>query len=823
MTLAAFSWVMVSLSGCGGGGSGGSGPTTPAEQPVAPVPSFVQLSSAAGEFIGQGKTYRYDLSSARITVTASGSLLTISIAGDERWSGRFQLPGGLTQLQVGTYPNLPALAAAPAAAAGMAWFGDSRQCGESIGQLTITKASYQLGSLTELEAQFEQRCAAQAPALSGQIRWFASDTTAPPGPAAVPATLWSASASNVPATGNYIYLESQAGDPVGQGGSFNYTQATALISTTAGTGAVAFSVRGDKTWTGSFYGMDSLTQLRTGYYPNLTRYPIFNPVRGGFAWAGSTSCAETQSWFAVDSVSYSGNTLTAIELRFEQKCGSSVGVLRGQIRWRADDPTTAPGPVDPPPTTLWRAPPAAVPAAGSYVYLQSQTGDTAGQGRTLLYTPANAVLTVGTANGATQVNVQGDMRWSGQFAPMSSPAQPRPGYYGSLQRFPFHNPQRGGLSWTGDGSICSNLTGWFVVDAVSYLPTGALSSLSLRFEQFCDGSVAALRGQLRWSAGDAVPSPGPQVPVPTGLWAPAAGATPIAGTYVYLESAAGDRVGGGRTYLYTKATAELSVSLLDRVASVAVTGDQRWNGRFSAMSSLTELQVGYYGEVTRIGFQNPLRGGMDWNAGCNSIGGWFAVDSLTRVNGVVQTFELRFEQYCDGSLAPLRGKVRWDASDTTAPPGPVVPPASLWRAPASSVPPTGNFLYLQSEPGDPVGQGQTYLYGINGQNFALSGSGNQVSVVVGIEWRGQFLAMNHLQQLEPGYYSNLGRAPFHNPVRGGLTWAGLSGSCNAIAGWMVVDSVQYSNGSLSALELRFEQLCDGVSSPLRGQIRWRAN
>lgn len=82
---------------------------------------------------------------------------------------------------------------------------------------------------------------------------------------------------------------------------------------------------------------------------------------------------------------------------------------------------------------------------------------------------------------------------------MNTLSQLQPGYYGNLQRYPFHNPIRGGLSWSGDGRGCNTLSGWFVVDKVSYVQD-QLSEINLRFQQNCEGGSAALRGRIRWSA-----------------------------------------------------------------------------------------------------------------------------------------------------------------------------------------------------------------------------------------------------------------------------------------------------------------------------------
>jgi len=40
--------------------------------------------------------------------------------------------------------------------------------------------------------------------------------------------------------------------------------------------------------------------------------------------------------------------------------------------------------------------------------------------------------------------------------------------------------------------------------------------------------------------------------------------------------------------------------------------------------------------------------------------------------------------------------------------------------------------------------------------------------------------MDSLTQLQPGYYGNLSRYPFHNHVRGGLSWSGNGVGCNTL-------------------------------------------
>ena len=96
------------------------------------------------------------------------------------------------------------------------------------------------------------------------------------------------------------------------------------------------------------------------------------------------------------------------------------------------------------------------------------------------------------------VSINGTENWSGNFQAMNTLSRLEVGYYGDLQRYPFHNPVTGGLSWSGDGRGCNTLTGWFVVDSVTYNGT-TLMAIDLRFEQHCEGGTPALNGEIHWS------------------------------------------------------------------------------------------------------------------------------------------------------------------------------------------------------------------------------------------------------------------------------------------------------------------------------------
>jgi hypothetical protein len=788
--------------------------------------NFVYLQSDPGDYIGAGQTYIYTQTDSALSLSASGGRLSVRVTGDKAWGGDFQAMNSLTQLQPGYYADLQRWPFHDPAKGGLNWSGDGRGCNTLQGWFVVDNVTYAGSSLASVDLRFEQHCEGGSPALHGAIHWTSTDTTAPAGPInPPPAGLWQPASGATPATGNFVYLQSDSGDWVGAGQTHTYTQATAILTVTANVGHLSIGINGDTWWNGNFQAMNTLSRLEPGYYGSLQRYPFHNPAKGGLDWSGDgRGCNTLQGWFVVDNVTYVTGTLTAIDLRFEQHCEGGIPALHGAIRWSSSDTTTPTGPVNPPPAGLWQPAPGSTPASGNFVYLKSDPGDYIGAGQTYTYTQATAILSVNANGGHLSIGINGDTWWNGDFQAMNTLSQLQPGYYGGLERYPFHNPAKGGLSWYGSGRGCNTLAGWFVVDDATYV-NGFLTSIDLRFEQHCEGGSAALHGAVHWTSSDTTTPPGPVNPPPAGLWQPAPGSTPATGNFVYLKSDPGDWVGAGQTYTYTQANAILSVNANGGHFSVRINGDTLWTGDFQTMSTLSRLEPGYYGGLQRYPFNNPAKGGLDWSGdgrGCNTEQGWFVVDNVTYFNGFLSSIDLRFEQHCEGGTPALHGAIHWSSGDTTTPPGPVnPPPAGLWEPAPGSTPATGNFVYLKSDSGDYIGAGQTLTYTPSNTTLSVNVNGGHLSVNIGsYTWAGDFQTMNTVSQFQPGYYGDLERYPFHNPVKGGLDWYGQGRGCNTLRGWFVVDNVTYFNGFLTSIDLRFEQHCEGGTPALHGKIHW---
>lgn len=294
-------------------------------------------------------------------------------------------------------------------------------------------------------------------------------------------------------TGSVLYLESEAGDYVGQGRTYRYTQADSVMNVSASGARVSLRLRGDQQWTGEFAGPGS--KVAVGDYAGLRTYPFYNP---GIDFSGEgRGCSTVAGRFIVDHVLYQGDVLNEVVLRFEQPCEGTGKALRGFLRYDADDPTQPPPP-PPADTFTYRPPAGATPATGSYLYFSSSAGDYIGGGRTDLYTGTGSSFTTHEASGVVQIDITRiSSSWSVGFTGPELQAALQPGAYVDVARFPFHNPAKGGFSMYGESRGCNSLKATFAVDEATYAGS-QLQSVTIRFVQRCEVTGPPLYGALRW-------------------------------------------------------------------------------------------------------------------------------------------------------------------------------------------------------------------------------------------------------------------------------------------------------------------------------------
>jgi hypothetical protein len=143
-----------------------------------------------------------------------------------------------------------------------------------------------------------------------------------------------------------------------------------------------------------------------------------------------------------------------------------------------------------------------------------------------------------------------------------------------------------------------------------------------------------------------------------------------------------------------------------------------------------------------------------------------------------------------------------------------------------SLPSSGSFLYLNSEPGDYIGGGVEQLY--TAADTSISGSlpvgGDHFygSAIQGnfVDWWYVNIAAPPGVPLAVGAYEGAVRAAFRPPGNPGLDVYGNGRGCNTVTGrFDVLEIERAPGGELLAFDAEFEQHCEGGPAALFGRIR----
>lgn len=315
-------------------------------------------------------------------------------------------------------------------------------------------------------------------------------------------------------------------------------------------------------------------------------------------------------------------------------------------------------------------------------------------------------------------------------------------------------------------------------------------------------------------------------------WSPPDGTVPDGPSGAYLERGAAGSWPGATT-TFDAARTDFHVQRQDTRVVVVLEGDHR----FSLYFSVDQRPATVEGFHTYVDGDDPsaprITSSMD-ASGCSDDEGWVDVTRADEVDGLLVHLELTFEHRCNVNPAPevTHGAIRWDASTTDPAPNPVPIPDGLWAPPAAATPATGNHLYVEADPGTPLGDGGPLLVtgdavwsalealppdGHTGRTLRFGGAGTGP----GRDVRVELVAGRHRPEIEPGLYADL-RDARTNPVAGGMTIDRGGWTCSVEDGWASVDEVAYSAGRLTRLLVRFAQGCPWNGRWIRGQIDWRA-
>jgi len=151
--------------------------------------------------------------------------------------------------------------------------------------------------------------------------------------------------------------------------------------------------------------------------------------------------------------------------------------------------------------------------AATFIQFNSQPGDYIGGGVTQTLIPLDGYITASGSGNGVSINFNGDTWWNLDFAAREGETLV-PGSYEGATRFPFNSPTEPGLSVSGDGRGCNQLTGKFDVLTLVYGASGDVERFDADFEQSCEGFMPPLYGRIRYNA-SVEPPPVKSVPEPT--------------------------------------------------------------------------------------------------------------------------------------------------------------------------------------------------------------------------------------------------------------------------------------------------------------------
>lgn len=132
---------------------------------------------------------------------------------------------------------------------------------------------------------------------------------------------------------------------------------------------------------------------------------------------------------------------------------------------------------------------------------------------------------------------------------------------------------------------------------------------------------------------------------------------------------------------------------------------------------------------------------------------------------------------------------------------------------------------LESEPGDPLGMGQRYVYTRANAGIEVAAAVSQETASFSMQLKADEYWWPFSVYMPSGRRFAPGTHEFDTDRSGGalLLWPGRTAPCPGMNGTFTVHGARYEGDALVALDLSFVQRCRDTSSALRGRIRWFAN
>lgn len=327
----------------------------------------------------------------------------------------------------------------------------------------------------------------------------------------------------------FIQFNSQPGDYIGGGVTQTLIPLDGYITASGSGNGVSINFNGDTWWNLDFAAREGET-LVPGSYEGATRFPFNSPTEPGLSVSrDGRGCNQLTGKFDVLTLVYGASgDVERFDADFEQSCEGFMPPLLGQVRFnKADSKASAEeikqnteiAPIDLQKLLTFSDKIQELPTA---LYFFSEPGDYIGAGLEQTFTPTDVDFGVSGnydngvsfwLNNFGRSEPQDYIWWSLNFAPPQD-LPLVPGNYGRAYRFPFQSPTHPGLSVSGDGRGCNQLTGQFVVLDSAYGTSGDVERFDAIFQQNCEGFMPPLYGRIRYNA-SVEPPPVKSVPEPT--------------------------------------------------------------------------------------------------------------------------------------------------------------------------------------------------------------------------------------------------------------------------------------------------------------------
>ena len=203
--------------------------------------------------------------------------------------------------------------------------------------------------------------------------------------------------------GPHIRIESDSGDFIGQGLSYEYTPASTIFTIDSNfDNGISISIDGsslNSPQTPDNWSLDlsnGSTRLEVGQYNNASRFPFNASNENGLSFSGNgRGCNRLIGEFTIFEVEYNGDELQKLTADFTQYCEEQMNsALRGSIRFDASLPPEELDSNSTPVNSTLFPVIAPLTTAGPIMRIESDLGDSIGRGLSYEYTPESTIFDI---------------------------------------------------------------------------------------------------------------------------------------------------------------------------------------------------------------------------------------------------------------------------------------------------------------------------------------------------------------------------------------------------------------------------------------------